>query len=146
MGGAVTAIGSMAVFKYSVSFTAGVVCCSLVYGFNRVFFFFFQAEDGIRDRTVTGVQTCALPIFKELVPEEYPRLRAGQILFTYLHLAPAPELTRALSAAGTIAIAYETVQRGDGKIGRASCRERGWGEGRGRDSETRVGNVQTGDG
>src|SRR5437867_12209602 len=28
-----------------------------------LFFFFFQAEDGIRDRTVTGVQTCALPIF-----------------------------------------------------------------------------------
>ena len=28
-----------------------------------VFFFFFQAEDGIRDRLVTGVQTCALPIF-----------------------------------------------------------------------------------
>src|SRR5207248_8989956 len=27
-----------------------------------VYFFFFQAEDGIRDRTVTGVQTCALPI------------------------------------------------------------------------------------
>src|SRR2546430_11489103 len=29
----------------------------------RVFFFFFQAEDGIRDLTVTGVQTCALPIW-----------------------------------------------------------------------------------
>src|SRR2546421_4761523 len=29
-----------------------------------VFFFFFQAEDGIRDLIVTGVQTCALPIFK----------------------------------------------------------------------------------
>src|SRR5437867_8713587 len=28
-----------------------------------IVFFFFQAEDGIRDRTVTGVQTCALPIF-----------------------------------------------------------------------------------
>src|SRR5438067_9405571 len=28
-----------------------------------LFFFFFQAEDGIRDRNVTGVQTCALPIF-----------------------------------------------------------------------------------
>src|SRR5437868_8330980 len=28
-----------------------------------VFYFFFQAEDGIRDRNVTGVQTCALPIF-----------------------------------------------------------------------------------
>src|SRR6266516_5506186 len=29
-----------------------------------IFLFFFQAEDGIRDRTVTGVQTCALPIWK----------------------------------------------------------------------------------
>src|SRR5207248_6633897 len=29
---------------------------------ESVFYFFFQAEDGIRDRTVTGVQTCALPI------------------------------------------------------------------------------------
>src|SRR5260370_28546162 len=29
-----------------------------------VFFFFFQAEDGIRDSSVTGVQTCALPIFQ----------------------------------------------------------------------------------
>src|SRR5699024_11783674 len=32
-----------------------------------VFFFFFQAEDGIRDRNVTGVQTCALPIFVIIV-------------------------------------------------------------------------------
>src|SRR5438094_7197663 len=32
------------------------------------FFFFFQAEDGIRDRTVTGVQTCALPIYCLAVP------------------------------------------------------------------------------
>src|SRR5207248_8585527 len=32
-----------------------------------VVFFFFQAEDGIRDRTVTGVQTCALPISRNLV-------------------------------------------------------------------------------
>src|SRR5207248_8501010 len=31
------------------------------------FFFFFQAEDGIRDRTVTGVQTCALPILTDPV-------------------------------------------------------------------------------
>src|SRR5205085_8312206 len=31
------------------------------------FFFFFQAEDGIRDLTVTGVQTCALPISSELL-------------------------------------------------------------------------------
>src|SRR5205085_8745676 len=32
--------------------------------FFFLFFFFFQAEDGIRDLTVTGVQTCALPIFR----------------------------------------------------------------------------------
>src|SRR2546430_6695590 len=37
-----------------------------------VVFFFFQAEDGIRDLTVTGVQTCALPIFVE---HEYPPAR-----------------------------------------------------------------------
>src|SRR5688572_19061889 len=35
----------------------------LPFSFLRFFFFFFQAEDGIRDLTVTGVQTCALPIF-----------------------------------------------------------------------------------
>src|SRR5438094_2660119 len=34
------------------------------------FFFFFQAEDGIRDRTVTGVQTCALPISFDLTEIE----------------------------------------------------------------------------
>src|SRR5689334_23830931 len=34
----------------------------ILYVFYIFFFFFFQAEDGIRDGTVTGVQTCALPI------------------------------------------------------------------------------------
>src|SRR2546425_8751062 len=33
-------------------------------GYASVLFFFFQAEDGIRDKLVTGVQTCALPIWK----------------------------------------------------------------------------------
>src|SRR5256886_7150368 len=33
--------------------------------YNFLFFFFFQAEDGIRDLTVTGVQTCALPISRD---------------------------------------------------------------------------------
>ena len=37
-------------------------------------FFFFQAEDGIRDRLVTGVQTCALPIFDDLGEEEHKNL------------------------------------------------------------------------
>ena len=50
---------------------------------------------------------------KEPISEEYERLRAGQVLFTYLHLAAVPELARALARAGTIAIAYETVERAD---------------------------------
>src|SRR5690625_7615687 len=36
-----------------------------------LFVFFFQAEDGIRDGHVTGVQTCALPIFSEVVETEF---------------------------------------------------------------------------
>src|SRR5207248_8256816 len=38
----------------------------LSHRFDDQFYFFFQAEDGIRDRTVTGVQTCALPIYSSL--------------------------------------------------------------------------------
>src|SRR5579859_4476779 len=41
----------------------------MIFDYVFYFFFFFQAEDGIRDLTVTGVQTCALPIyFKKIVP------------------------------------------------------------------------------
>jgi alanine dehydrogenase len=55
---------------------------------------------------------------KEPVPEEYPRLglKAGQMLFTYLHLAASRSCTEALMAAGTTAIGYETVQLADGSL------------------------------
>jgi len=53
---------------------------------------------------------------KEPIAQEYDRLRAGQALFTYLHLAPAPELTQALLKRRVIGIAYETVQRADGSL------------------------------
>jgi alanine dehydrogenase len=46
---------------------------------------------------------------KEPQPEECKMLREGQVLFTYLHLAPDPDQTRALLDSGCIAIAYETV-------------------------------------
>ena len=49
---------------------------------------------------------------KEPQPPEYDLLRAGQILFTYLHLAPLRELTEVLKEKKVIAIAYETVQEG----------------------------------
>src|SRR3989440_3984635 len=39
-------------------------CCVALFWFALLIFFFFQAEDGIRDLIVTGVQTCALPIFE----------------------------------------------------------------------------------
>lgn len=46
---------------------------------------------------------------KEPQPQEIERLRPGQTLFTYLHLAPDPAQTKGLLASGAIAIAYETV-------------------------------------
>src|SRR4051794_32201349 len=53
---------------------------------------------------------------KEPIAEEYDRLRRGQTLFTYLHLAASKECTDALVASGTTAIAYETVQTADGAL------------------------------
>src|SRR5687767_15292902 len=100
------------------------------------FFFFFQAEDGIRDKLVTGVQTCALPISQT----------EGKLLAARLQhlvklvvvggegdlgaLADLQVLPRAAGAGqpgvkvpevGRCALRHEA-----GEIGRASCRERGW--------------------
>src|SRR5437868_14214825 len=61
--------------------------------------FFFQAEDGIRDRNVTGVQTCALPIYT-------------------LAVSSAP-----WGSASILLISYGYIKM-LGEIGRASCRER----------------------
>src|SRR2546430_1668773 len=98
-------------------------CCHLF----CCFFFFFQAEDGIRDLTVTGVQTCALPIS---LPDGAPLLREW----------PAPQLDvsgeaadrwRQANGLGTgPAVALAPGSVGASKrwtyyqIGRASCRER----------------------
>ncbi|MGQ3383403.1 alanine dehydrogenase [Glutamicibacter sp. TV12E] len=49
---------------------------------------------------------------KEPIASEYHRMRAGQVLFTYLHLAASRECTNALLASGCTAIAYETVTAG----------------------------------
>ncbi|HEY8242960.1 MAG TPA: alanine dehydrogenase [Casimicrobiaceae bacterium] len=53
---------------------------------------------------------------KEPQPDECAMLKAGQVLFTYLHLAPDPEQTKALVASGAIAIAYETVTSSSGGL------------------------------
>jgi alanine dehydrogenase len=53
---------------------------------------------------------------KEPRPEEIELLRRGQLLFTYLHLAPDPELTRGLCDAGATCVAYETVEDAHGRL------------------------------
>src|SRR2546429_2942348 len=84
-------------------------------------FFFFQAEDGIRDVAVTGVQTCALPIFPHTTntssrPE---RLRHSQR--KYFRIS-----SDALSLPSQVVLAHVGVveQLAPAEIGRASCRER----------------------
>jgi alanine dehydrogenase len=53
---------------------------------------------------------------KEPIAEEYHRMRQGQVLFTYLHLAASKELTEALCKSGITAVAYETVELPDGRL------------------------------
>src|SRR5256886_9323115 len=89
---------------------------------------FFQAEDGIRDLTVTGVQTCALPILKLADAYGIPGWRverAGDL---------EPVLARASAEPGPALVEFVIEQEanvfpmippGATPIGRASCRERG---------------------
>jgi alanine dehydrogenase len=53
---------------------------------------------------------------KEPLEPEYGRMRDGQILYTYLHLAPLPELTKVLLQRRVTAVAYETIRRADGSL------------------------------
>lgn len=53
---------------------------------------------------------------KEPQPVEYQQLRSGQVLFTYLHLAPDPEQTKGLIESDCVAIAYETVTDAQGGL------------------------------
>ncbi len=53
---------------------------------------------------------------KEPLPEEYPLIRAGQVVFTYFHFAASEELTRAMMNSGCLAIAYETIETEDGRL------------------------------
>src|SRR5437773_11756479 len=87
-------------------------------------YFFFRAEDGIRGRDVTGVQTCALPISAAGAPDRRPRLASAE--------RPA---TGERAPSGAVSLAGAAVRVADGvladgvveldQIGRASCRERG---------------------
>src|SRR5437762_14092100 len=82
--------------------------CHFVSSLLSALLFFFQAEDGIRDTSVTGVQTCALPISHDLgrtATARRPR-SCGSPRGTWGCRAPSPRVRC--------------------EIGRASCRERVW--------------------
>src|SRR5690606_40230761 len=94
--------------------------------------FFFQAEDGIRDFHVTGVQTCALPIYYPLYSVALAEWRG----FVFVNLDEKPKDTVADTFdEASVSLAnwpLEELVSGhvftkvmDCKIGRASCRERG---------------------
>jgi alanine dehydrogenase len=53
---------------------------------------------------------------KEPIAEEYPKMRKGQIIFTYFHFAASRELTEAVADSKCVAIAYETVEKADGTL------------------------------
>jgi alanine dehydrogenase len=53
---------------------------------------------------------------KEPIPSEYPRMREGQLIFTYFHFAADEGLTRAVIESGATAVAYETVQLESGEL------------------------------
>src|SRR5205085_3794685 len=94
--------------------------------------FFFQAEDGIRDLTVTGVQTCALPISASGEPwlrrfdvatfshPRYIEIEAPEIESYAERAAPIEPPGVEPWATGVLRILFTR------EIGRASCRERGW--------------------
>src|SRR5699024_11874080 len=82
-------------------------CCS--------FFFFFQAEDGIRDRNVTGVQTCALPIFP------LPLVAGPSPVSDQSPALPKFQFITDLNRYGGGGVGAETSTH---EIGRAACRER----------------------
>src|SRR5437762_6081535 len=103
---------------------------SIIYNFY-VLFFFFQAEDGIRDTSVTGVQTCALPIF--FPPRERTAIGPAVVLAAgTTDRGPASEAATVLRAYGAEVARFDDVGVAGlhrlldpaklGEIGRASCR------------------------
>src|SRR5207253_3733148 len=84
----------------------------------RFFFFFFQAEDGIRDGHVTGVQTCALPIYIGTKSHNRHPARNGLVG------CEAPSIADHQTGTPHRPIDRQIIRDKSVEIGRASCRER----------------------
>src|SRR5207248_3435417 len=98
--------------------------------YSRSFvFFFFQAEDGIRDRTVTGVQTCALPIssfrkratVREAVAVATVRMQPATLRKLVERGLPKGDVLTTAKVAGVLAARSE-----ERRVGK-ECSGRGWG-------------------
>src|SRR5256885_12557716 len=99
------------------------LCCSLCTRYRSDCLFFFQAEDGIRDYKVTGVQTCALPI----LGMKKAGIDSQVVLLSHL----PRKYSFVFTDCGISHIDVENgwpgdfrVDQYDAQIGRASCRER----------------------
>src|SRR5204863_5008064 len=90
---------------------------------SNVSIVFFQAEDGIRDLYVTGVQTCALPIWPERLQEPAERLEAlVRPVFLVVDVAGRRVGDQDIQVAPVAQLVHQEL--GQHQIGRASCRER----------------------
>ena len=78
----------------------------------------FQAQGAriVPDADAVFAEADMIVKVKEPQPEEVARLEPRHLLFTYLHLAPDPELTRGLVESGATCVAYETVEDADGRL------------------------------
>src|SRR5437762_7168109 len=91
----------------------------------RVFlFFFFQAEDGIRDTSVTGVQTCALPIYRERRVRVRERGGLGPDLHPGHDVRPLDVERIALETEGEPEIVDQLQRSEERRVGK-ECRYRG---------------------
>src|SRR5690554_8225551 len=95
-----------------------LVCC-----------FFFQAEDGIRDADVTGVQTCALPILKYQCSRSWNRASFGppRVMSTAVHCPGRPRKTRGPVYPGSSChrISKILMRSEERRVGK-ECRSRWW--------------------
>src|SRR5258707_9866082 len=92
----------------------------------RLILFFFQAEDGIRDIGVTGVQTCALPISAPVTEAARAQILPSDVVVCNfkVYFAVRP-FAKAVYATGLPALGqFDRIKNLPKEIGRASCRER----------------------
>src|ERR1700733_10583396 len=105
------------IHEYRVGLTPGAVREYVAAGIGATDDIYRKAGAVIADTSAEIFAAADMIVkVKEPQPREWVQLREGQILFTYLHLAPDPEQAKGLMASGCTAIAYETVTDAKGGL------------------------------